>query len=142
MDSPVREPPLRDTLWIRLSESLDGLTRNGHPTECLPGNLNVSFDGVDGEALLNAMTEIAVSSGSACTSADPEPSHVLLAMGVDERTSRSSLRFSLGRTSTASDVRAVVQALPAAVERARRAGSVSSQRAPQPTDRINVRGSR
>ena len=110
----------------------------------LPGNLHVSIPGAEGDALLMLLDAAGIdcSTGSACTAGIPEPSHVLLAMGVDERTSRSSLRFSLGRTSTESDVRAVVQALPAAVERARRAGSVSSQRAPQPTDRINVRGSR
>jgi cysteine desulfurase len=66
------------------------------------------------------------STGSACTAGIPEPSHVLLAMGLDERTSRSSLRFSLGRTSTVDDVHTVIAALPAAVDRARRAGSVSS----------------
>ena len=100
---------LRDTLWTRLSENLDGLTRNGHPTECLPGNLNVSFDGVDGEALLNAMTDIAVSSGSACTSADPEPSHVLRAIGRSDQLTRSSLRFGLGRFNTPEELETAAQ---------------------------------
>ena len=68
------------------------------------------------------------STGSACTAGVPEPSHVLLAMGVDERTARSSLRFSFGRTSTDDDVAATIRALPGAVERARRAGSVSTDR--------------
>jgi len=95
---------LRDRLWERLSDNLDGLRRNGHPTDCLPGNLNVSFDGVDGEALLNAMTEIAVSSGSACTSADPEPSHVLRAIGLNDQLTRSSLRFGLGRFNTTDEI--------------------------------------
>jgi cysteine desulfurase len=68
------------------------------------------------------------STGSACTAGIPEPSHVLLAMGVDERTARSSLRFSFGRDSSARDVSAVLAALPGVVDRARRAGSVSSDR--------------
>jgi cysteine desulfurase len=65
------------------------------------------------------------STGSACTAGIPEPSHVLLAMGVDESLSRSSLRFSLGEESTSDDVAAVVAALPGAVQRARRAGSLA-----------------
>lgn len=102
----------------------------------LPGNVHVSIPGAEGDALLMLLDAAGVdcSTGSACTAGIPEPSHVLLAMGVDERTSRSSLRFSLGRDSTAEDVTAVIEALPAAVERARRAGSVSSQRTPR--DRI------
>ena len=67
------------------------------------------------------------STGSACTAGIPEPSHVLLAMGVEESLSRSSLRFSLGEGSTQSDVDAVLMALPGAVERARRAGSLASR---------------
>ncbi len=66
----------------------------------LPGNLNVSFGNVDGEALLLAMGNLAVSSGAACTSTDPEPSHVLLALGLSEDAARSSLRFGLGRFNT------------------------------------------
>lgn len=103
----------------------------GSPDTRLPGNVHVSIPGAEGDALLMLLDAAGVdcSTGSACTAGIPEPSHVLLAMGVDERTSRSSLRFSLGRTSTQADVEAVVDALPAAVERARRAGSVSHQRA-------------
>lgn len=105
----------------------------GDPSTRLPGNVHVSIPGAEGDALLMLLDAAGVdcSTGSACTAGIPEPSHVLLAMGVDERTSRSSLRFSLGRDSTTEDVTAVIEALPAAVERARRAGSVSSQRAPQ-----------
>lgn len=100
----------------------------------LPGNVHVSIPGAEGDALLMLLDAAGVdcSTGSACTAGIPEPSHVLLAMGVDERTSRSSLRFSLGRTSTAKDVTAVLSALPAAVDRARRAGSVSSSRSRDP----------
>ncbi len=112
---------LRDTLWGRLSKSLGGLTRNGHPTECLPGNLNVSFDGVDGEALLNAMTAIAVSSGSACTSADPEPSHVLRVIGRSDQLTRSSLRFGLGRFNTPEEIETAAEFVIAQVKRLRSA---------------------
>src|SRR5262249_62339484 len=95
---------LRDRLWEGLSQHLEGVTVNGHAVERLPGNLNVSFDGVDGEALMTSLTEIAVSSGSACTSADPEPSHVLRAMGVPEARSKASLRFGLGRFTTEAEI--------------------------------------
>ncbi len=96
--------------------------------ERLPGNVHVSIPGAEGDALLMLLDAAGVdcSTGSACTAGIPEPSHVLLAMGVDERTARSSLRFSFGRTSTMDDVQAVVEALPGVVERARRAGSVSA----------------
>jgi cysteine desulfurase len=115
----ARIAALRDTLWTRLSGSLDGLTRNGHPTECLPGNLNVSFDGVDGEALLNAMTAIAVSSGSACTSADPEPSHVLRAISRSDQLTRSSLRFGLGRFNTPDEIETAAEFVITQVRRLR-----------------------
>jgi cysteine desulfurase len=95
---------LRERLWNGLAERLEGMTLNGHSTQRLPGNLNVSFDGLDGEALMTALTEIAVSSGSACTSADPEPSHVLRAMGVSEPLSKASLRFGLGRFTTTAEI--------------------------------------
>ena len=72
--------------------------------ERLPGNLNLSFADVDGEALMMAMRDVAVSSGSACTSANPEPSHVLRAMGLDEDLARASLRFGLGRFTTAEEI--------------------------------------
>ncbi len=77
---------------------------NGHPVDRLAGNLNLSFPGVDGEALMMAMRDVAVSSGSACSSANPEPSHVLLAMGLPEDLARASLRFGLGRFTTAEEV--------------------------------------
>ena len=70
----------------------------------LPGNLNIAFPGVDGARLLLALSDIAVSSGSACSSADPQPSHVLAALGLSEELSRASLRFGLGRGTTPEDV--------------------------------------
>jgi cysteine desulfurase len=110
---------LRDRLWDRLSSEIDGVTRNGHPAACLPGNLNVSFTGVDGEALMTSLTAIAVSSGSACTSADPEPSHVLRAMGVSDNLARASLRFGLGRFTTTSDIDIAATTVIEAVQRLR-----------------------
>src|SRR5581483_4804406 len=73
---------LRERLWAGIEGQLDETYLNGHPTERLPGNLNLSFAYVQGEALMMAMKNVAVSSGSACTSASPEPSYVLKAMGL------------------------------------------------------------
>ncbi|MGB8021571.1 MAG: cysteine desulfurase family protein [Candidatus Nanopelagicales bacterium] len=98
----------------------------GWPGERLPGNAHVSFPGCPGDALLMLLDAagVAVSTGSACSAGVPEPSHVLLAMGVDPELARSSLRFSVGSTSSADDVEALLSALPGALERARRAGLV------------------
>ena len=85
-------------------EALDGVTLNGHPTARLPGNLNLSFAGVQGEALMTGMRQIAVSSGSACTSANPEPSYVLKALGVDDDLAHASIRFGVGRFNTAEEI--------------------------------------
>ena len=96
---------LRDRLLDGLRSKTDGMTVNGTPLEGtarLPGNLNVSFDGIDGEALLVALDDIAVSSGAACTAA--EPSHVLMALGLSKDRALASLRFGIGRTTTAADV--------------------------------------
>ena len=105
----TRLSTLRDRLWNGLNRSLDGLQRNGHPTECLPNNLNISFEGVDGDALMAGLTKIAVSSGSACTSADPAPSHVLRAMGISESLTKASLRFGLGRSTTQDEIDIAVE---------------------------------
>lgn len=111
---------LRDRLWKRLSEQLEGISLNGHPEERLPNNLNVSFEGVDGEALMTGLKDIAVSSGSACTSADPEPSHVLRAIGRNDRLTRASLRFGLGRNNTADEIDFAAQVVIETVSRLRR----------------------
>jgi cysteine desulfurase len=114
---------LRDRLWEGLSSQLVGLTLNGHPSERLAGNLNVSFEGVDGEALMMGLSGIAVSSGSACTSADPEPSHVLRAMGRSERLTRASLRFGLGRSTTADQIDRAIAIVVKTVRRLRKGDS-------------------
>ena len=105
---------------------------NGDPDPAgrLPGNAHFSFPGCEGDALLLLLDAAGVecSTGSACSAGIAQPSHVLLAMGADPVTARSSLRFSLGLTSTAADVAALADALGPAVERARRAGLVATAR--------------
>jgi cysteine desulfurase len=83
---------------------IDEVYLNGHPTERLPNNLNLSFAYVEGEALMMGMTDIAVSSGSACSSASLEPSYVLKALGVGDDLAHTSIRFGLGRGTTAEEV--------------------------------------
>jgi cysteine desulfurase len=95
---------LRNKLQAGLFERLDEVYLNGHPTERLPGNLNVSFAYVEGESLLMGINDIAVSSGSACTSATLEPSYVIRALGVDEELAHSSIRFGLGRFNNEEEV--------------------------------------
>lgn len=112
---------LRDDLWRRLQAELDGLTLNGPPlSERLPNNLNFSVAGVDGEALMSGLKEIAVSSGSACSTAEPEPSHVLRAMGVPEPLSQASLRFGLSRYTTQADIDVAVAEVVRVVRRLRK----------------------
>ena len=95
---------LRDRLWLSL-QTIDGIYLNGHPEQRLSGNLNVSFDGVNGQALLLALqSDIAVSSGSACTMAKVEPSHVLQALGRSREQVLASLRFGLGRFTTPEEI--------------------------------------
>jgi cysteine desulfurase len=99
--------------------ALDERYDDGTPLR-LPGNLDLSFSNVDGEALLMAMGNLAVSSGAACSSTDPEPSHVLRALGLSEDAARSSLRFGLGRFNTAEDVEFAIERVATAVKQLRR----------------------
>jgi cysteine desulfurase len=99
---------LRERLREGICGGLEEVSLNGHPTERLPGNLNLSFAYVDGNALLMSLRDVAVSSGSACTSADPEPSYVLRAMGVEDELAHASIRFGLGRFNTAEEVEHVI----------------------------------
>jgi len=92
---------------------------NGHPVHRLPGNLNLSFSFVEGEGLMMAIKDVAVSSGSACTSASLEPSYVLRAMGLNEELAHSSIRFGLGRFNTAEEVDYVAQLMIDKVNRLR-----------------------
>ena len=100
---------LRERLGRGIQDELCDVTFNGHPTERLPGNLNLSFAGVKGEALLMALRDVALSSGSACTTASLEPSYVLKALGLDDELAHASIRFGLGRFNTAEEVDAVIR---------------------------------
>ncbi|MFD8594211.1 cysteine desulfurase family protein [Kitasatospora sp. NPDC059646] len=123
---------LRDDLVAVVREAAPDALLNGDPDPAgrLPANAHFSFPGCEGDALLMLLDAAGVecSTGSACSAGVPQPSHVLLAMGVEPELARASLRFSLGHTSTAADVAALAAALPGAVERARRAGLVRSAR--------------
>ncbi|RKR90609.1 cysteine desulfurase [Micromonospora pisi] len=126
----ARVATLRDDLAKRLVEVVPDVVCNGDLVDRLPGNAHFSFPGCEGDALLMLLDAqgIACSTGSACSAGVAQPSHVLLAMGADHDRARSSLRLSLGHTSTGRDVDALIEALPAAVERARRAGATRSAR--------------
>src|SRR6201997_2481881 len=110
---------LRSKLQAGLFERLDEIYLNGHPTERLPGNLNVSFAYVEGESLLMGINGIAVSSGSACTSATLEPSYVIRALGIDDDLAHSSIRFGIGRFNTEAEVDYVAERVIETVERLR-----------------------
>ena len=110
---------LRDRLLAGLSKGAGGVTVNGSTTARLPHNLNVSFDRLEGESLLVGLDDIAVSSGAACTSVNPEPSHVLRAIGVPDDLARASLRFGLGRWTTAAEIDYAVEKVSSLVNRLR-----------------------
>jgi cysteine desulfurase len=109
---------LRERLWSGL-RGIDGAVLNGHPTRRVPGILNVSFSGVEGESLLMGLTELSVSTGSACNSDSDEPSYVLRALGRDSQLAQSSLRFSVGRDSREQDVDVAIAAVSREVRRLR-----------------------
>ena len=110
---------LRERLRAGMVDQLEEVYINGHPTERLPGNMNMSFAYVEGESLLMALKEIAVSTGSACTSASLEPSHVLRAIGVEEELAHTSIRFGLGRFNTEEEVDYTVRRVVEEVRRLR-----------------------
>jgi cysteine desulfurase len=110
---------LRDRLHGKILKELDSVFLNGHPEKRLPGNLNISFSFVEGEGLMMAIKDVAVSSGSACTSASLEPSYVLRSMGLDEELAHSSIRFGLGRFNTEEEVDYVAELVIAKVKRLR-----------------------
>jgi cysteine desulfurase len=110
---------LRERLKNGILNELEDVHVNGHPTTRLPGNLNMSFSFVEGEALLMALKDIAVSTGSACTSASVEPSYVLRAMGVKDELAHASIRFGLGRFNTVEEVDYTVHRVVQEVRRLR-----------------------
>lgn len=117
---------LRDRLFSGLRERITGVELNGPALaggRRLAANLNCRFGGVDGEALMMSMREVAVSSGSACTSTDPEPSHVLRALGLPDDEARASLRFGLGRFNSESDIDRTLELVGDTVQRLRSLGA-------------------
>ena len=131
----ARVAELRDALITRIQKVVPDARVNGDPdpdqAHRLPGNAHLTFPGCEGDSLLMLLDArgIACSTGSACSAGVPQPSHVLLAMGRDEEQARSSLRFSLGHTSTETDVDALGEAIGPVVERARAAGIASGSAA-------------
>lgn len=122
-DHALHLAELRDQLVREVLRVVPDAVLNGDPADRLPGNAHFGFPGCEGDSLLMLLDArgIECSTGSACSAGVPQPSHVLLAMGHDEAEARSSLRFTLGRTSTESDVTALAEAIGPCVERARAA---------------------
>ncbi|TMG44050.1 MAG: cysteine desulfurase [Chloroflexi bacterium] len=125
-ESP-RQARLRDRLISRVRTRVPDVVLNGHPTDRLPNNASFCVPGTDGESLIVALDleGFAVSSGSACTSGETEPSHVLLALGLDREVAKGSLRVTVGRSTTEADVDAFVRALEHIVARLRNAAAVA-----------------
>ena len=122
---------LRDRLIQGIQERVERAYLNGHPTQRLPNNVNFSFEFVEGESILLGLdfAGIAASSGSACTSASLEPSHVLVATGLTAELAQSSLRLTLGRDNTEEDVEYVLDVLPGLVSRLRAMPSLTTSSA-------------
>ena len=114
----ARIAALRNRLWAHLKQ-LEGVQVNGDYERRLPGNLNVAFTGIDGETLMMALDDVAVSSGSACTSATVEPSYVLRALGLPDDLAHASLRFTVGRFTTEADIDRAAHRVIEIVERLR-----------------------
>jgi cysteine desulfurase len=110
---------LRDRLKDGLFKRLDEIYLNGHATQRIPNNLNISFLYVEGESLMMGFSDIAVSSGSACTSASLEPSYVLKALGLGDDLAHSSIRFSIGRFTTPEEIDYTIERVSATVEKLR-----------------------
>ena len=119
-----RQLELSERLWSQLSQ-LEGIYLNGHPTQRLPGNLNISVAGVDGAALLLGLQPVAaVSSGSACSSTSTAPSHVLTALGHSESLAYASIRFGIGRFNTPEEIDLVTQQTISTIQSLRHSGGV------------------
>ena len=119
VNEAARTLDLRERLHRGLAARLAGLTLNGHPSERLPGNLNLSIEAVEGDSLMAALPDVAVSSGSACTSATLEPSPVLRAIGLDDTAAHGSIRFGIGRFNDEADIDHAVERVAQEVERLR-----------------------
>ena len=120
-----RQAALRDQLWSGIKENVSNVQLCGPALDAqlrLPNNLNLSFGDVDGEALMLATKDLAVSSGATCASSDPGPSHVLLALGMNEDQARSSLRFGLGRFNADHDIERAIEAVVHGIRQLRKIG--------------------
>src|SRR5438445_10683665 len=136
-ESP-RQTALRDRLIAGVRARVPGAVLNGHPTHRLPNNASFCIPGTDGESLIVALDleGFAVSSGSACTSGETEPSQVLLALGLDPELAKGSLRVTVGRSTTEEHVERFVDALSRVVTRLRDSSAVAVSAAPSAATRI------
>ncbi len=123
----ARQAELRDRLIREITSRIPGATLTGHPTDRLPNSASFCFAGTQGEALVVSLDleGFSVSSGSACTSGNTDPSHVLLALGLDRELAQGSLRLTLGRDTTGADIDALLAALPPIVARLRAASGMT-----------------
>ncbi len=131
-EEAARVAALRDRLYRGLLDRVPDLYLNGHPTERLPGNLNVSIGYVQGEALLLSLPSLALSSGAACATKSNEPSPVLRAMGRSDELADASLRFGLGRFNTQEEIDFVLEELPKQIEKLRLLSAAWQGRTPHP----------
>jgi cysteine desulfurase len=115
----IRIAAMRRKLFDLITSQLDGVSLHGHPTQCLPGTLYLSFAHADADSILLEMPDVALSSGSACTSANVAPSHVLKALGVSDELAKAGIRFSLGRFNAEADIEYVAERCVEAVSRLR-----------------------
>jgi cysteine desulfurase len=134
-DEAARLATLRDRLWRGIAD-LGGVHLNGEASRRLPALLNVSFEGVEGESLVAGLSELAISTGSACNSASAEPSYVLRALGRDTQLAQSSLRFSLGRFTKEAHVELAIAAIRREVRRLRDLSPASEARDPWPGKQV------
>jgi cysteine desulfurase len=120
---------LRNRLRDGLVKNIPDIKLNGHPSDTLPNTLNVSFPGAEGEAILLSMDIMGIeaSTGSACASGSLEPSHVIMALGVDPELAHGSIRFSLGWGISAADIDYIIETLPPIIERLRSMSTLPSK---------------
>lgn len=129
-DEAKRLPELKAAFKKGIEDTIPDVAFNGHPTDCLPNTLNVSFEGAEGESILLYLDleGIAVSTGSACASGSLDPSHVLMAIGVPVERAHGSIRFSMGRSTTRDDVAYVLDKLPKVIQKIRDMSTVYAGR--------------
>jgi len=117
LEESVRVGALRDRFEVVLLETVPEALRNGDLSSRLPGNSSLTFPGIDAEALVVNASELAISTGSACTSGAPEPSHVLLAIGLSRKDASSTIRIGVGRFNTEEEMERAAGVIARSVER-------------------------